>query len=178
MDIIYLALALAMDAFAVSTALGNTQAKNNYRSIAIKAIFWFGFFQSFLFFLGNILGLAIKIHFLIILKYISFIMLLGVAIKMFYEFLKGEDIQEISRKSILIIAILVSIDAFVTGVAFAYYEINLLHAIFSIFIVTCFLSLLGFVIAKHLKKLEIIERYSLLLSSIILFILAIEVFIK
>ena len=87
-SIIFTAIALAMDAFAVSITKGMT-LKSLSKGIAIKIALFFGVFQAAMPLIGWILGIGFQDHIKAIDHWIALIILSILGGKMIYEFYKG-----------------------------------------------------------------------------------------
>lgn len=163
-EIIIIAIGLAMDAFAVSITSGFTE-KNLKVNGAIKIALFFGFFQAFMPLLGWGLGLKFVKYFENYDHWIAFFILSFIGIKMIYEGFKIEkcEIEKkcMSLKTLVILSIATSIDAFAVGVTFSLLNVNIVYPALIIGIITFLLSLLGVYIGKKLgcfleKKMEIL----------------------
>ena len=84
-SIIFTAIALAMDAFAVSITKGMT-LKSLSKGIAIKIALFFGVFQAAMPLIGWILGIGFQDHIKAIDHWIALILLSILGGKMIYEF--------------------------------------------------------------------------------------------
>lgn len=156
-EVIILALALSMDAFAVSIGLGAKHV-NKTPSLAIKAGLYFGFFQGLMPLIGYLGGKEVLGWIEAYANWIAFVLLLVVGSKMMYEsFTDGieEDIINITHKVMLVLAIATSIDALAAGFSLTLLDVNAFVACAIIAIVTLFFSGLGvFVGAKSGTWLE------------------------
>lgn len=110
-EVIVLAIALSMDAFAVSIGLGS---KGNTRGLGLKAGLFFGVFQALMPFLGYLGGKGVLGWVEDYARWIAFGLLALVGAKMIYESLQEgveEDITAITNKMMLVLAVATSIDA-------------------------------------------------------------------
>ncbi len=175
--IILLAVALAMDCFAVSIAKG--MAFKTVKLIPIlKMALLFGFFQAIM----PVLGWTIGIGFRSIIErwdhWIALIILSILGLKMIYEgFSDGKDEPceaEQSWKSLILLAIATSIDALATGIMFVPFPQIFLKAIIIIGATSFIFSVLGNFIGlffgkKFNFKVEI-------LGGVVLIIIGIKIF--
>ena len=144
--IILLAVALGMDAFAVSIASGITIKDLRVRHSLIIAT-WFGLFQAIMPLLGWIGG--IKLHRFIseIDHWIVFGLLLFIGSKMIYGAFQGETVKKKSNPmdvSVLFaLSIATSIDAFAAGVSFALLDVWIVTPVIIIGIITFIMSFTG-----------------------------------
>ena len=179
-EVFLFALALSMDAFSVSVTEGLTFSDINKRKGLFIALV-FGVFQGLFplisYWLVELITLALGTAFgttvgdilSLIVTWVSFILLMFIGTKMLVESIieltkKEEDKQpkKFSIKTVLIMGVATSIDAFASGVVFHNqnnegYSISNNYTIWlhiSIIIVTTFvLSLLGVYFGKFFRKL-------------------------
>ncbi len=114
-EVIILAVALSMDAFAVSIGLGATK---NTPGLALKAGLFFGIFQALMPFIGYLGGKGILGWIDAYAHWVAFGLLALIGAKMIYEGIHEgieEDISDITNKMMLILAIATSIDAMAAG---------------------------------------------------------------
>ena len=116
-ELLILATALSMDAFAVSLGLGAKAARFD-KELALKAAVFFGFFQGFMPLIGYLAGMGLASFIEVIDHWIAFLLLAVIGGKMIYESF-GENVEEeismITNKVMLILAIATSIDAMAAG---------------------------------------------------------------
>jgi putative Mn2+ efflux pump MntP len=162
--IILIALALAMDSFAVSIASGIT-IKNLRIRHALTIAAWFGLFQALMPLLGWLGGIKIKDYICCVDHWIAFALLSFIGCKMIYEAFKLEKIEKRSNPLdiyvLFVLSVATSIDAFTAGISFAMLGVQILTPILIIGIVTFVMSFAGTWIGNksgHFfeKKIEII----------------------
>ena len=175
-EIVFLAIAMSIDAMLVSFSQGLIfkQAK---KRIAITLAFFFGFFQFLMPIIGYFGSLSIY-------KYLEFIntwivvtifLLLGIKfIKEAFE-KKEEKVCCISFSCILILAIATSIDAFGAGISLCFSKVDIWLPVILIGVITFINSLLGFWAGCLFKKFP--SKYLEILGGIILIGLAFWQFI-
>lgn len=147
-EVIVLAIALSMDAFAVSIGLG---AKGNTRGLGLKAGMFFGAFQALMPFIGYLGGKGVLGWIDAYAHWIAFGLLALVGGKMIYEGLHEgieEDIAAITNKMMLVLAIATSIDAMAAGFSLTLLDINAYLACLIIGVTTFAFSWLGVQIGK------------------------------
>lgn len=123
-EVIVLAIALSMDAFAVSIGLGS---KGNTRGLGLKAGLFFGTFQALMPFLGYLGGKGVLGWVDAYAHWIAFGLLALIGGKMIYEGLHEgieEDIAAVTNKMMLVLAVATSIDAMAAGFSLTLLEIN------------------------------------------------------
>ncbi|MGD9159305.1 MAG: manganese efflux pump MntP family protein [Desulfobacteraceae bacterium] len=144
--IILLAVALAMDAFAVSIASGIT-----IKDLRIKHSFiiasWFGLFQAIMPLLGWFGGIKLQRFIAGIDHWIVFGLLLFIGCKMIYEAFQIESVENradpMDIAVIFTLSIATSIDAFAAGVSFALLNIGVVVPVIIIGIITFIMSFIG-----------------------------------
>jgi len=176
-EVIILALALSMDAFAVSIGLGS---KFSYKttSLAIMAGIYFGFFQGVMPLIGYLGGREMLGWVGAYASWVAFILLLLIGSKMIYESISGnleKDIEKnlvnslkknvaknqqtdsvkITHKVMLTLAIATSLDALAAGFTLTILDVNSFVACAIIAVTTFIFSSVGvFVGAKSGTWLE------------------------
>ena len=125
-ELLLLAIALAMDAFAVSICKGLC-SKENYIKTGLVCGAWFGIFQALMPFLGWLLASLVADYVESIAAYIAFVLLVFLGVKMIVEAIKEGDTcpccdtkdSSLSFRVMLGFAIATSIDAMAAGVTLA-----------------------------------------------------------
>ena len=192
-SIIFTAIALAMDAFAVSITKGMT-LKSLSKGIAIKIALFFGVFQAAMPLIGWILGIGFQDHIKAIDHWVALILLSILGGKMIYEFYKGRkeekdevndaeievsttlesDKDELSNKELTTLAIATSIDALAVGISFAFLDVNIILSSLIIGVITFIICFIGVIAGKKIGGL--FKDYAELIGGIILIIIGINVF--
>lgn len=148
-EIVILAIALSMDAFAVAIGLG---AKKNVPGLALKAGLYFGIFQALMPFIGYLGGKGVLGWVEAYAHWIAFGLLVFIGAKMIYEgFQEGieEDIIAVTNKMMLILAIATSIDAMAAGFSLTLLNVNPYIACLVIGVTTFIFSWIGVFIGKN-----------------------------
>jgi len=129
-ELLLLAVALAMDAFAVSICKG-LSSHSGYIKTGLACGIWFGVFQALMPFLGWLLASFVAGYVESISSYIAFVLLAFLGIKMIWEAREEccsccEEATEEKEKNaslapriMVVFAIATSIDAMAAGVTFA-----------------------------------------------------------
>jgi len=173
-EVVILALALSMDAFAVSIGLGAKHI-NNPSYLAIKAGLYFGFFQGLMPLIGYLGGKEIFGRIETYAPWIAFFLLLFVGSKMIYEsFSEGieKDIVKITHKVMLVLAIATSIDALAAGFSLTLLDINSFVACAVIGVTTMFFSGMGVFVGA--KSGTWLESKAELLGGIVLILIGVK----
>jgi putative Mn2+ efflux pump MntP len=148
-EVLILAVALSMDAFAVSIGLG---AKKNSPGLAMKAGLYFGTFQALMPLLGYAGGKGVFGWIEAYAHWIAFGLLVLVGAKMIYEGIQEgaeEHIPAVTHKVMLLLAIATSIDAMAAGFSLTLMDVNPFIACFIIGTVTFTFSWVGVFIGKN-----------------------------
>ncbi len=157
--LIFLAIGLAMDAFAISITNGICMPVFKIGS-AFKIAMCFGMFQAIM----PIIGWAVSVNFSSYIEridhWIAFILLVTLGGKMMYDAFikKAHDCEKEKKKTnnkglldikmLLVFGLATSLDALVAGVSFACLNIPILNAAFMIGIVTSLLCFIGVIIGR------------------------------
>lgn len=145
LEVVILAIALSMDAFAVSIGLGSKQ-KSKPTTLAVKSGIYFGIFQAFMPLFGYLGGKGIFGWIESFAPWVAFLLLSLVGGKMIYEsFSEGieEDITEVTHRVMLTLAIATSIDAMAAGFTLTLLSVNPFLACLIIGATTYAFSFLG-----------------------------------
>ncbi|MFZ9035106.1 MAG: manganese efflux pump MntP family protein [Francisellaceae bacterium] len=150
-DVVVLAIALSMDAFAVSIGLGSKN-RSHLISCAIMAGCYFGLFQALMPILGFYIGYGALFYLKTYTPWIAFFLLLGIGIKMIYESFQAHipaDNKSISHQLMIVLAIATSIDAMAAGFTLNLMPINPFYSCFIIGLTTFFFSSIGVLIGAR-----------------------------
>ena len=144
-EILLLAFALSMDAFAVSVCKGLATRQLGAKQMCIVGA-WFGGFQALMPSLGYLLGSAFEKYITRFDHWIAFVLLGLLGVNMIREALsKAEEEVDASYsfKPMLMMAIATSIDALAAGVTFSTLNVNILLAAGLIGCTTFVISAIG-----------------------------------
>ncbi len=137
------AVALSMDAFAVSVCKGLASKKTGVKQMLIVGA-WFGGFQGLMPPIGYFLGSSFARFVEPIASYIAFILLAGIGANMIKESFcqdENENTDNFGFKTMLLMAIATSIDALAVGIGFAMLKsLNITAAVLFIAVTTFVLS--------------------------------------
>jgi len=125
LEVIILAIALSMDAFAVSIGLG--AKKTNNAHMGLLAGVYFGAFQALMPFIGYLGGRGILGWIEAYAHWVALILLTLIGAKMIYESWRDEldpDFVDFSHKMMLILSIATSIDAMAAGFSLTLIDFN------------------------------------------------------
>ena len=161
-EIILIAVSLAMDAFAVSICKGLSMKKMDWKKAIIIGLY-FGLFQGGMPLIGYILGVGFEESIKFIDHWIAFVLLAFIGGNMIKEALSKNDEDEVDDKvdfkTMVVLAIATSIDALAVGVTFAFLNVNIILAVSLIAIITFIISCIGVKLGnvfgdKYEKKAE------------------------
>lgn len=162
--IMFTAIGLAMDSFAVSITSGLTNKRLKINN-ALRIAIFFGFFQAIMPVIGWLAGVSIIDLISGVDHWIAFLLLSLIGCRMIYETIKpGSSIKIISPSNfhvLLMLSVATSIDALAVGLSFAFLRIFIATPIVVIGTITFLLSLLGVYAGKRFghffeKKIEIV----------------------
>ena len=178
-DLIVTAIALSMDAFAVSISKGlSVQTLRPKHSLIVGV--YFGGFQALMPFLGWLLASSFAEYIRRFDHWIAFVLLALIGANMIREALSKKEEEKMDAsfgvKTMLPLAIATSIDALATGVTFAMTETNIWLAIAVVGTTTFVFSAVGLRIGhlfgrKYQAKAE-------LLGGVILVLMGIKILIE
>lgn len=178
-SIIFIGLALAMDAFAVSIAGGIIEKKKRIKH-AFFASFMFGFFQMMMPIIGWALGFKFRESIVTYDHWIAFILLSTIGIKMIYEGFKIEEVEEkalsFTISAVLILSIATSIDALAAGLSFACLDVAIFTPAALIGIITFITCLIGFAIGARFGHL--FENKVEIFGGIILILIGLKILLQ
>ena len=171
-EILLTSVSLSMDAFTISICKGIASKEKN-ESVFIAG--FFGFFQFLMPIIGYYLGNIFTKMIINYNYYLSTILLIAIGILMIKE--DKLDVEEnTSVKEIIILSFATSIDAFIIGISFSLFKLNINVSAFIIGIITFIVCLIGYYLGKRLNKK--VGKYSNLIGGITLIVLGIKLFIS
>lgn len=145
LDVLVLAVALSMDAFAVAIGLG-AKKYPDIKILALKVGLFFGIFQALMPLFGYLASVGLGQYITSIDHWVAFILLGAIGAKMIYESRSEDatdDITGVSNKILLVLAIATSIDAMAAGFTLNLFEVNVLISIALIGVITFGFSYAG-----------------------------------
>lgn len=173
LEVIILAVALSMDAFAVSIGLGS---KGDIRGLGLKAGIFFGTFQALMPFIGYLGGRGILGWVDTYAHWIAFGLLALIGAKMIYESMHEgieDNIAAITNKMMLLLAIATSIDAMAAGFSLTLLDFNAYLACLIIGVTTFAFSWAGVQIGK--KSGTWLENKAELFGGVVLIPIGIKI---
>lgn len=151
-ELVLIAVALSMDAFAVSLCQGLSTPKVRWRRALLIAGL-FGGFQALMPLAGYFLGNQFERFITNADHWIAFALLLFIGGKMLYDALTEKDGEQPTGSArfgqLLLLAVATSIDALAVGITFAFLQVRILPAVLCIGGITFALSLCGVFIGNR-----------------------------
>ena len=187
LELFILAVGLSMDAFAVSICKGLALPKINLKSAGIVGL-WFGAFQALMPLIGYLLGVNFREYIVSVDHWIAFILLGFIGfnmIKGFFDDRKEEnaselefsattDVDDLSNKEIIMLAVATSIDALAVGISFAFLNVSIIPAASIICIITFLVCVVGVFVGN--KVGDIFNGYAELVGGVILILIGFNIF--
>lgn len=167
-----------MDAFAVGISCGLFKKEIKIK-FSLKISSFFGFFQFGMVFLGFLIGKGL----INIIKdydhWLAFLILFLIGLKMIYESFKKENERKINPedlKTLFILSIATSIDAFAVGISLSLLKISILIPSIIIGIITFILSLISIYLGCAFGK--IIRKGAEIIGGLILISVGIKILLE
>lgn len=177
-EVIFIGIAMAMDAFGLSISLGINPILK--RENKIKFILSFAIFQFLFIFIGGVAGIFFDTYIASIPNVIGGIIIGCIGSLMIIEGFKKEDKDEsllIRNCMYIVLGVSVSIDALVVGFT-AFHHIGGFAILFVdsllVGLITLLICTIGFFLCRYMRKIDFICKYSDFLGGIILVIFALK----
>lgn len=177
LELFFMGMGLAMDAFAVSICKGLGMSKVNKKQAVVIGVF-FGGFQALMPLLGWLLGRQFEQYITSIDHWVAFALLAFIGGKMIVEAMGSKEDAAVERydkpldmKELFVLAIATSIDALAVGITFAFLNYPIIEAISIIGITTFVISIGGVYVgnffgSKYKNKAEFAGGLILVLLGI------------
>ncbi|WP_302680566.1 manganese efflux pump MntP family protein [uncultured Ruminococcus sp.] len=176
-ELLLTAIALSMDAFAVSVCKGLGMRRMRYDQALVISLY-FGVFQALMPLIGWLLGTSFSRYIQAFDHWIAFVLLTFLGGKMLWDvFHEKEDGEQesaerrLDHRELFMLAIATSIDALAVGIAFACLDVNIWSSISIIGVTTLVISFAGVWIGNRFgnrfqKKAEIAGGLVLILIGV------------
>ena len=177
-EIVFIGIGLSMDAFAVSICKGLSMKKINWKNALIIALY-FGLFQALMPTIGYFLGSTFSNFVESVDHWIAFILLSIIGRNMIKNSANDEVDKindNVSFKTMILLAIATSIDALAVGVTFAFFKVNLILSITIIGTITFILSIIGVLIGNTFG--DKFQNKAELTGGIILIIIGLKILLE
>jgi len=178
LEIVLIAIGVAMDAFAVSICKGLSMKKMSWKKALIVAAY-FGVFQGLMPVIGYLLGTTFESLVTKIDHWIAFGLLVFIGINMLKEASSNDSENcndNVDFKSMVVLAIATSIDALAVGITFAFLQTNIILAALAIGIITFTICIIGVKIGN--KFGDKYERKAETVGGLILIIMGIKILLE
>jgi len=174
LELILIALGLAMDCFAVAVGVC-TCHKQSWKKILTMA-FFFGLFQGLMPVIGWFIGESLRDMIAAFDHWIAFGLLAFIGGKMIlqsFSHQNEERIHDLTFPILISLSVATSIDALVTGLSFGVINVNILKAAIIIFIITFLITVLG---AKLAEKTRFIPaNWAERIGGIVLILIGVKI---
>lgn len=177
-SIFFIALSLAMDAFAVSVSTGIAVPGFGPRQAA-KIGAWCGFFQFAMPLAGWFLGSSIKSYIEFIDHWIAFGLLGIIGFSMIRQALSGETeeaVADLSVGRLFMLALATSIDALAVGITMAFMEVDILLSAVIIGGVAFLMAMLGGLLGRRLGAL--FQKRATLAGGVVLVLIGAKILLE
>lgn len=178
LEILLIALSLAMDAFAVSVSTGIAVPGFGPKQAA-RIGAWCGAFQFLMPLIGWFLGSSVKTYIEVVDHWIAFGLLALIGGNMIRQALSGgeeEAVTDLSVRRLFFLALATSIDALAVGVSLAFVKVNILLAAAVIGAVAFLLAMAGGLLGRRLG--ELFQRRATLLGGLVLVLIGIKILVE
>lgn len=171
LELLLIAVGLSMDAFAVSICKGLSLKRLKVRHAALVGLY-FGGFQALMPMIGWALGYRFERVIASVDHWVAFFLLAVIGVGMIRESRESEELNDdLSFRTMVILAVATSIDALAVGVTFAFLRVRILPAAGLIGVTTFLLSGLGVYIGhvfglKYKAKAELAGGIILILIGL------------
>lgn len=175
---IIIALSLAVDAFAVSIAIGTKQQRHMTQLYKFGVPITFGIFQAGMPLIGLFVASSILSYISAFDHWIAFALLSGIGMNMLRNSRRDEDDNPQTRLSILVIltlALATSIDALAVGFTLPTITTQPVFTVVTIGVITAVLCFIGIVATRYMPKT--IANSAELIGGLVLIGLGIKVLI-
>ena len=175
-EIVVLSIVLGMDTLAISICNGL-----NFKKFLLKNVLFFAIclavFHGVFLLLGYFLGSTIDTIISSVDHWIAFALLLLVGLNMIIESFDGKKKKDnMDLKTLAILGIATSIDAFAVGVTQAFLDVNIMVACPILVIIIFLISIIGSTIGFKFAKIN--GKYATIVGGIILIILGTKILLE
>ena len=178
-ELLITAVALSMDAFAVSICKGLSVGQVKAKHMLITGL-WFGGFQALMPLIGYLAGSLFDKYITALDHWIAFVLLALIGANMVKEALSGEEEgadASLGFKIMLTMAVATSIDALAVGITFALLpNVNILYAVTFIGVITFALSALGVKIGSVFGSRQ--RKYAELIGGSVLILIGLKILLE
>ncbi len=176
LELILIALGLAMDAFAVSVSNGMAISNLRLRD-ALKFGIFFGAYQALMPLIGWAAGRMFSDYIIAFDHWVAFVLLCYIGIKMIME--AGDEDSASGNtcfRVLLVLAIATSIDALAAGITFAFMPVSIWKCISVIGLTTFVLSTAGVLLGKRIG--EALGKHAQIGGGVLLILMGIKILVE
>ncbi len=178
-NIMAIAVALAMDAFAVAIAAGMTLGKIDFRQ-NFRLAWHFGLFQALMPIIGWSAGLTVREMIAHYDHWVAFGLLIFVAQGMFREALKKEDDNNTAKDptrglTMVVLSVATSLDALAVGLSLSMINVSIWTPAAIIGVVACVFTTAGLHLGKRIARAARVRRLADGLGASVLLLIGINI---
>ena len=178
-EIVLIAVSLALDAFAVSVSSGIAIPGFSWKQ-AVKMGIWFGAFQFAMPLAGWLLGSSVSQYIEAVDHWVAFGLLALIGGRMAWGAIRGSGEEEapadLSAKRLCLLAIATSIDALAVGVSMAFMKVDVLLSAVIIGVVAFVLSVVGGLAGRGLGGL--FQKRAELVGGLVLIGIGVKILVE
>ena len=182
-EVLLIGIGLSMDAFSVSICKGLTTKRFSWK-MALTCGLWFGFFQALMPVIGYFLGVQFEHYITAVDHWIAFGLLFLIGANMIREAVMRKDSDEpviatrndVSTKTMLLLAIATSIDALAVGISFACIQVKIWSSVLIIGLTTFLFSIIGVKIGNAFGSK--FEKSAGIIGGIILILIGLKILLE
>lgn len=179
--ILGIAVALAMDAFAVAIATGVSLRQVSFRQ-TFRLSWHFGLFQAMMPVIGWSLGASIQQYIEAYAHWVAFFMLALVGSNMLKEAIMTDDDEEAAPRkdstkglSLVMLSIATSIDALAVGLSMSMLKLSIFYPAFIIGIVAGLFTIAGLHLGKKVAGLTRLSTWAEITGGLVLWIIGLNI---
>jgi putative Mn2+ efflux pump MntP len=177
-----IAVALAMDAFAVAVATGVSLKQVSYRQ-TFRLSWHFGLFQALMPLIGWGIGASIEEYVAAYAHWVAFIMLALVGSNMLKEAILADDDEDIitPRKdstkgmTMVMLSVATSIDALAVGLSMSMLQVSIAYPATIIGVVAGLFTIAGLHLGKRVAQLTWLSTWAEIIGGLVLWIIGLNI---
>jgi putative Mn2+ efflux pump MntP len=177
-----IAVALAMDAFAVAVATGVSLKQVSYRQ-TFRLSWHFGLFQALMPLIGWGIGASIEEYVAAYAHWVAFIMLALVGSNMLKEAILADDDEDIAtpRKdstkgmTMVMLSVATSIDALAVGLSMSMLQVSIAYPATIIGVVAGLFTIAGLHLGKRVAQLTWLSTWAEIIGGLVLWIIGLNI---
>jgi putative Mn2+ efflux pump MntP len=177
-----IAVALAMDAFAVAVATGVSLKQVSYRQ-TFRLSWHFGLFQALMPLIGWGIGASIEEYVAAYAHWVAFIMLALVGSNMLKEAILADDDEDITtpRKdstkgmTMVMLSVATSIDALAVGLSMSMLQVSIAYPATIIGVVAGLFTIAGLHLGKRVAQLTWLSTWAEIIGGLVLWIIGLNI---